>query len=123
MLTVTDPTTIAFKFWDENPTDNPNLLNGFNGTFAFSDHLLIPEGLTEFLLEYFRPKLKEGRGKSGHIDQSDLEEINTLLNELWEGPGSMSKIIRMMYMLKDNRLLETPLTSSDTIKGFEYNLN
>lgn len=115
MLNVTDPTSITFKFWDNYPTDNPFLLNGFTGTFAFSDHSLIPEELTEFFLEYFRTKIKEGKSKR-NIEQIDLGVLNDLINELWDGPGSMSKIVRMKYKLKANRLLETPLPPAEAIE-------
>tara|TARA_B100000780_G_C20978025_1_gene390694 strand:+ start:179 stop:589 length:411 start_codon:yes stop_codon:yes gene_type:complete len=117
MKQVTDPSSLAFKFWDNYPTDNPFLLNGFTGTFAFSEHLLIPEALTEFLLEFFRTRLGERR--SNHIKAIPLNEINDLLNEVWEGPGSMSKVVRMTYELKANRLLETPVDSKSALKGYE----
>jgi|TARA_B110000858_G_C17706845_1_gene428635 hypothetical protein len=115
MLNITDPTSITFKFWDNYPQDNPHLLNGFTGTFAFSDHSLIPEELTEFFLEYFYKKIKEGRNKR-HIEQIDLGVLNDLINELWDGPGSMSKIVRMKYKLKANRSLETPLPPAEAIE-------
>ena len=117
MIQVTDPTSTAFDYWDNYPQDNPHLLNGFKGTFAFSDHLLIPEPLTEFLLEFYRGGIGERR--SNHIKAIPLEEINDLLNEQWEGPGSMSKIVRMTYDLKANRLLENPVDSKAALKGYE----
>ena len=43
--------------------ENPNHPNGFNGTFAFTSVSKIPD-----------------------------DKINELLNELWEGPGSLEKI-------------------------------
>jgi|TARA_B110000977_G_scaffold10097_1_gene13194 hypothetical protein len=117
MQQVTDPTSTAFTYWDNYPQDNPFHLNGFKGTFAFSDHLLIPEPLTEFLLEFYRGRTGERR--KNHIIAIPLEEINELLNEQWEGPGSMSKIVRMTYELKANRLLESPVDSKSALKGYE----
>ena len=32
-------------FWAKQPTNDPQTINGFKGTFAFSDHLLIPQGI------------------------------------------------------------------------------
>ena len=114
MLHITDPTSIAFNYWDNSPTDNPYLLNGFNGQFKFNDHSLIPQELSEFFHEYYRNKLKEGRSRR-HIEQIELDELNTLINKLWDGPGSMSKIVRMKYKLKANRLLEDPLPLDEAI--------
>ena len=41
------------KFWAKQPTNDPQTINGFNGTSAFSEHSRIPLGLVEFLLEHF----------------------------------------------------------------------
>jgi len=119
MIEVTDPTAIAFDYWDNYPTDNPFLLNGFKGTFAFSEHLLIPEALTEFLIEKFRPRLKEGR--KNHIQVIPLEEINDVLNDIWEGPGSMSKVVRETYQMKYDRTADSDddTVTTSVFKGYE----
>ena len=66
--------------------DNPYHPAGFKGTFAFSDHNLIPEVFVGFLQRHF-----------GHyrIRRVPLASINAILNELWEGPGSLEKIFRL----------------------------
>ena len=37
------------KFWAKQPIDDPQTINGFNGTFAFSEHNRNPQGIVEFL--------------------------------------------------------------------------
>ena len=95
-------------FWAKQPTNDPYSINGFNGTFAFSDHLLIPEGITEFLLEYFHKKCFKTAisWRKNHISSIPLEEINELMNELWNGPGSMSKLSIMTNEMRLARLWE-----------------
>lgn len=66
--------------------DNPFSVNGFRGTWQFSDYNLIPSTLHGFLTRYF------GIGK---IKRIPLEEINKLMNEVWEGPGSLEKLFRL----------------------------
>lgn len=66
--------------------DNPYAVNGFRGTWKFSDHTLIPDTLFSFLTRYF------GQAKLRRIP---LDKINTLMNEVWEGPGSLEKLFRM----------------------------
>ena len=43
----------AVEYWSKQPTDQPWLLNGFTGTFAYSDHRKIPEGILEFCSNTF----------------------------------------------------------------------
>lgn len=66
--------------------DNPFSVNGFRGTWQFSDHTLIPNTLYPFLSRYF--------GIS-RLRRIPLEEINKLMNEVWEGPGSLEKLFRL----------------------------
>lgn len=66
--------------------DNPQSVNGFRGTWKFSDHTLIPDTLFGFLTRYF------GQAKLRRIP---LEKINQVMNELWEGPGSLDKLFRL----------------------------
>ena len=66
--------------------DNPFTVNGFRGTWKFSDHTLIPNTLYPFLSRYF--------GIS-RLRRIPLEEINKLMNEVWEGPGSLEKLFRL----------------------------
>jgi hypothetical protein len=66
--------------------DNPNSVNGFRGTWNFSDHTLIPETLYGFLTRHF------GQAKLRRIP---LDKINQVMNEVWEGPGSLEKLFRL----------------------------
>lgn len=93
-------------FWARQPIDDPQTINGFNGTFAFSDHLLIPQGITEFLLEYFHKKCFKTANswKKNHIQSIELDEINELMNDLWDGPGSMIKLSKMTNDMRMARL-------------------
>jgi hypothetical protein len=107
----------AIRYWSNQPTEYPWSINGFAGTFAYSDHRLIPEIITEFLLEHFRSRIGEAR--KNHISAIPLEEINDLMNEVWEGPGSVVKIVDMTYKLRHNRLEEAPIDTKDVMKGYE----
>ena len=80
--------------WAKQPIDDPNTINGFNGTFAFSEHSRIPQGIVEFLLEHFHKKCFKvaNSWKKNHIEAIELDEINELMNEIWDGPGSMTKV-------------------------------
>jgi hypothetical protein len=107
----------AIEYWNRQPTDQPWLLNGFNGTWAFSDHRRIPEALLEFLLEYYRNRL--GDMRKHHIKSIELDEINELMNEIWDGPGSMAKIVSQMYEMRHNRLEDNPIDTKNVMKGYE----
>lgn len=110
-------TTSSIDYWSNQPTDQPWLLNGFKGTWAFSDHDLIPEIIREFLLEKFYDRLGETR--KGHIKSIPLDEINAAMNEVWEGPGSMRKIITAMFEMRRSRLSNTVYDTKDPLKGYE----
>lgn len=73
------------RHWANKETHLPNHLNGFNGTFQIRDHSLVPRSLLNFIMESFPEKEK--------LEDIDIQEINDLLNDVWEGPGSMKKII------------------------------
>jgi hypothetical protein len=66
--------------------DNPNSVNGFRGTWKFSDHTLIPDTLFGFITRHF------GQAKLRRIP---LDKINQLMNDVWEGPGSLEKLFRL----------------------------
>lgn len=84
------------SYWDRQPTDQPWTVNGFNGTWNFSDHDLIPDALRNFITESF-PKIER-------FKRIPLEEINKLMNDVWEGPGSMPKIVALYNKMKQDRL-------------------
>ena len=66
--------------------DDPYHPAGFTGTFAFSSHRRIPEIFHAFLQRHF------GQYR---IRRVPIEDINAIMNELWEGPGSLEKIFRL----------------------------
>jgi hypothetical protein len=66
--------------------DDPHTVNGFRGTWKFSDHTLIPDSLYGFLTRHF------GQAKLRRIP---LDKINQVMNEVWEGPGSLEKLFRL----------------------------
>ena len=110
------PTAVS-TYWANMPTDDPFSVNGFAGTFAFSDHSRIPEPHVEFLLEYFRKQLGETR--KGHIKVIPLEDINEVMNEVWDGPGSVIKLVNLTYELRAQRLSETPDDVKNVLKGYD----
>jgi hypothetical protein len=110
------PTAVS-TYWANMPTDDPFSVNGFAGTFAFSDHSRIPEPHVEFLLEYFRKQLGETR--KGHIKVIPLEDINEVMNEVWDGPGSVIKLVNLTYKLRAQRLSETPDDVKNVLKGYD----
>ena len=73
--------------------DNPHAVNGFRGTWNFSDHTLIPNTLYGFITRYF------GQAKLRRIP---LDRINQLMNETWEGPGSLEKMFRMELEMRQS---------------------
>ena len=83
--------------------DDPFHPAGFRGTWQFSDHSLIPEVFNGFLQRYF------GQYR---IRRIPLEKINEVLNELWEGPGSLEKIFRLEEELRASGK-EVKFTSAD----------
>jgi len=92
-------------YWETQPTDKPYLVNGFAGTWNFSDHNLIPNSLTNFIVESF-PKIER-------FKRIPLDEINALMNSVWEGPGSMVKIERLYQEMRANRIAGIEASSKD----------
>ena len=78
--------------------DDPHSVNGFRGTWNFSDHTLIPNTLYGFITRYF------GQAKLRRIP---LDRINQIMNEVWEGPGSLEKLFRMeLEMRQSGKLIK-----------------
>ena len=107
----------SVAYWESTPTDQPWLLNGFKGTFAYSDYSLIPQPILEFLHEHYNKKL--GDLRKNHIKTIDLNEINDLLNDIWDGPGSMSKLVAMTHDMRIARLDVVPDDTKDPLKGYD----
>lgn len=77
------------SYWNKD-MERPNSINNFDGTFQISDHTRIHEVFIEFIMYSF---------KTARIRRVPIEDINELLNEVWEGPGSVEKILRLTYEL------------------------
>jgi len=105
-------------YWERQPTDDPHTLNGFAGTWNFSDHRLIPESLRNFIFESF-PKIEKFR-------RIPLDDINALMNDVWEGPGSMQKIQNLYNEMRAERYgkadvgLKTRMSPEDFAKVPDY---
>jgi hypothetical protein len=106
---------MSISYWERQPTDQPYTLNGFNGTWNFSDHNLIPEPLRNFIIEMF-PKIEK-------FKRIPLEDINALMNDVWEGPGSMPKLMRMMRDKRAERVGKNDISvqtlSQDDVKTID----
>lgn len=100
----------SIAYWETQPTDQPWLVNGFAGTWNITDHKLIPNELCNFLSESFYSYAR--------FTRIPLEDINNLLNEVWDGPGSMSKIIRLTHEKKQARQ-SLDLDTKDALKGYD----
>jgi len=90
--------------------DDPFTVNGFRGTWKFSNHDRIPDVLHEFLQRHF-----------GYlrITRIPLDKINSLMNEVWEGPGSLEKIFNLTEQMRlDGR--QVRITPADYVKNKSY---
>ncbi len=85
---------------------NPGTLDTFAGTFNISDHSRLSEVLVEYLYEKFYSRIDNKWISRTHILSAiSLEEINTELNEVWEGPGSIAKLKRYTHNSRAARLI------------------
>jgi len=80
------------SYWNKD-MERPNSINNFDGTFQISDHTRIHEVFIEFIMYSF---------KTARIRRVPIEDINELLNEVWEGPGSVEKILRLTHELRQS---------------------
>lgn len=86
--------------------ENPMHPAGFNGTFKFSDHKLIPDVYLGYLQRYFGVL---------RLSRVSLNDINTAMNEVWEGPGSLTKLFTLEEQMRvDGRTLS--ITPMDYVK-------
>jgi hypothetical protein len=93
-------------------------LDSFSGKFSISDHSLISEVLTEYLIEVFYNKIdsKWVNNRQHILSHIPLEQINEELNGVWEGPGSVAKVKQLTRNSRDARL---GMIDDDTaLKGY-----
>lgn len=100
----------TLDFWANQPTDQVGSINSFAGTWDIQDHDLIPNALMNFLSEKFYSTTRFRR--------VPLADINDALNEVWEGPGSMTKIVELTYQMKLERHANNK-RDIDPLKGYE----
>jgi hypothetical protein len=81
-------------------------LDEFDGTFAITDHNLIPGSLLNYLGERFY--------NTARLSRVPLAEINQALNEVWQGPGSMEHVKAATRDLRSQRFGKLNSDSSDS---------
>ena len=104
----------TLEYWEKQPIDKPWTLNGFAGTWAFTDHDLISNDLRNFIMESFHPEEK--------FKRIPLEDINKLMNDVWEGPGSMVKIQKMfeeMFAARQTKKTENSTKMIDAVRTID----
>ena len=74
--------------------DNPYTLNGFRGTFAFSDHNLVPEEIRNLAL------LTLGKERFRDIPLAKVEEIARAVHGEDRQPGFMVRLYERMTELE-----------------------
>lgn len=95
-------------YWRKQPIDNPSTLNGFAGTWNFSDHRYIPQPILAFLEEYYFGVAR--------LQRVPIEEINELMNQVWQGPGSMPMLVERTYELANLRRQSSTVDSEAVLK-------
>lgn len=97
------------QYWSEDSTVGPNTLNGFAGTFNYTDPARVPELFRNLAVEYFGLE----RYRSVKLDR-----LNDLVNELWEGPGSCAKISDVIWDIRIARRVDPTAPRRDPLKGY-----
>ena len=60
-----------------------------------------------------------GDARKHHIKSIELDEINALMNDVWDGPGSMFKIAKMTQDMRMARLDIVIDDAKDPLKGYD----
>ena len=100
----------AHNYYSQMPCGEDDFTVNSIRQFAFSDTELVPELFRNFAVEYF---------KLDRFRRVDLDELNRVLNELWDGPGSAAKISDMYWDLRLARRAELEGKETDVLKGYE----
>lgn len=96
-------------------------LDEFKGPFAITDHSLIPGSLLNYLGERFY--------NAPRLSRVPLDDINSALNEVWQGVGSMERVreaTRELRRARTQNQIQTvstdPVQTIDdfTASDFEY---
>ena len=95
------------EFYSNLPTEGYNV--NCIRQFAFSDTELVPELFRNFAVEHF--KLERFR-------RVNLDALNTVLNDMWDGPGSAAKISDYTWDLRIARR-EGREDTTDALKGYD----
>ena len=111
MLNYEENIKSSIQYWENQPTDQPWLLNGFTGTWDIKDHSLIPEPLLNFLAESFHGYTR--------LSRVPLDDINKALNDIWQGPGSMPNVIKIAAKLRISRRETDSEDAKDPLKGYD----
>ena len=91
--------------------DNPFHPAGFKGTWAITDHKLIPDMLRSYLQRHFGVM---------RLNRVPLVDINSQLNSVWTGPGSLETIFREEYaMQQSGREIKFSLTDLVSVPTVE----
>ena len=85
-------------WWHNQSSDEElNTVNSFSGEWQIEDHDAIPsETLKNYLME-MQPRKEK-------LDQISVKEVNRLLNEVWQGPGSMSTVVLETERARQSRV-------------------
>lgn len=110
MLDYTELLESSTRYWDNQPTTTPGTLNSFAGTFNFSDHQVIPSPLLNLISERWPEAVR--------LTRIELDDINDFLNSIWEGPGSMSKVVRLTHELRNTRKAGKTVDLNSLFKGY-----
>lgn len=110
MLNYEELRTTSKAYWDDQPRDVPTSLNGFAGTFAFESHQSIPSALRNVIEERFYT--------APRFTRIELDDINEFLNSIWDGPGSMSKIVDITHELRSVRKAGQTVDLDRLYKGY-----
>jgi len=91
------------EFLSKLPIDEPFTLNSFNGTFAFTDHDLVP-GLIQDLVLSQRSEDK--------FKKIPITAVTEIANKFWEGPGSCVAISNVIWHARVARAYGATITES-----------
>ena len=96
------------EFYSNMRSDSASFSVNAIRKFAFSDTELVPELFRNFAMEYFGLE---------RFRRVDLDKLNTVLNELWEGPGSAAKISDITWDIRIAR--QVARDRGDVLKGYD----